>query len=191
MMEFKKRSNPIFKMGLILILSGLMMSSCRSLLIQMGLKQVPDLELRAGLMGTQAHPALLNPFKTYSMVLAAQDYRFFKVKFPAHWYWKVFVTVVNQKKRRGELWIRIFPSRTHWGILIPLRSENEFEVSQEGTQGSVGVINRGRTKTAYLELKQSGAPLQVLLQSEMAPETALFKNLSSPQSLGNRILIGK
>jgi hypothetical protein len=64
----------------------------------MGIDGATDVELRSGLTGTQANPASLDPFKRYDLVMAANETRFFSMKVPSGWYWKVYVTAASRKE---------------------------------------------------------------------------------------------
>src|SRR5260221_3113075 len=81
-----------FFFGVLLSVVALSLSSCAEVAKDMGLDEVPDFEQRAGLAGTQDNPAVLDPFKKYNLVMAANECRFFTMKVPERWYSKINFT---------------------------------------------------------------------------------------------------
>jgi hypothetical protein len=134
-----------------------------------GLDQVPDIEQREGPRGTLNDPAILDPFQKYSLVMAAGECRFFQMKLPQQWYWKLSVTVDNrQAGPRGKLRIRILPTNPPWSPLAFFKNEKIFELGRESIQGVIGVGNKDSTRIAILQLCQEGPPLRVTLESQVA-----------------------
>ena len=94
------------------------LSSCSEMAKDIGLDHVPDLQQRSGPVGTLDNPAVLDPFKKYDFVMAADECRFFMMKVPEKWYWKIFLTAVNREDdRKGKLATEIIPVNPPWGPL--------------------------------------------------------------------------
>lgn len=149
--------------------------SCTQVAQDLGLQAPPpDIERRKGPTGTADSPVTLNPFEKYQLVMAAGECRYFSMKIPERWYWKVFLTSVNKEPRFGKLTAEISGGPLAWAKLPGVASTQSYELHQEGTQGVVGVGNLGPTRTALLKLCQQGAPLQVTLVSEVSSSAQLI-----------------
>ena len=159
--------------------------SCAEVARDMGLEEVPDIQLRAGLSGTEDHPATLDPFKKYNLVMAANECRFFHMKVPEHWYWKVYLTVANRKQaQRGTLKAEISQTTPPWGALPNTDFKKDFELDRgEGLQAVLGIGNNSPTRTALLHLCQSGAPLYITIESEVSTNGQLL----GPDLKGNSL----
>lgn len=153
-----------------LLLLSLGLVSCRTLGTDLGLVRLSDIQQREGLTGTQSAPAVLDPFKRYDLVLAADESRYFQMNLPQGWYWKLFVTAVNRSPNiPGQLNARLLPSTPDWEAVPLCLSQKQFNLKAESDQEVLGAANTGPTRPAILELVQTGAPIQVTLQSEVSP----------------------
>jgi hypothetical protein len=141
----------------------------------MGLEKPTDLQLRSGLEGTQANPASMDPFKTYELVMAANECRYFRVKVPAKWFWKVSLTVANREDaRRGKLAAAIDPTNPNWAPLQGAGFSKNFDLGREGLEALLGVGNPGPDQIAVLHLCQDGAPLHITIQCQISATKALL-----------------
>ncbi len=150
--------------------------SCFGLDRDMGLVKVPDLQQRSGITGTQADPAPLDPFKRYDLVMAADECRFFSMKVPSKWYWKIYLTVANREDmRRGSLRAAIASATPPWSPLPATSFNKSFDLGgREGDQVVLAVGNTQDDRLAYLQLCQTGAPLHITIQSEVSATSALM-----------------
>src|SRR5579859_6763783 len=112
----------------------LSLCSCAEISKDVGLDEVPDIEQREGPTGTLDQPFALDPFQKYNLVMAAHECRYFQMKLPEKWYWKVAVTVVNREAEHGRLTARILPPKTPWNPLMNLGTEKNFELGRESIQ---------------------------------------------------------
>src|ERR1039458_9059623 len=60
-------------LNLLLVVVCFGLSSCAEMAKDMGLDEEPDIQQRAGLTGTAANPAVLDPFKKYNLVMAGNE----------------------------------------------------------------------------------------------------------------------
>ncbi len=164
-----------FNLILVLALS-LGLVSCFGLDRDMGLANVPDLQQRSGITGTQNNPAPLDPFKRYDLVMAADECRFFSMKVPSKWYWKIFLTVANREDtRRGALTAAIASAAPPWSPLPATSFDKNFDLGgREGDQVVLAVGNSQDDRLAFLQLCQTGAPLHITIQSEVSATNALM-----------------
>lgn len=152
------------------------LSSCAGIARDIGLDNPSDLQQREGPTGTLDNPAPLDPFQRYDLVMAANECRFFSMKVPSKWYWKVFLTVANRSdKQRGRLTAAIVQDKPDWEPLPATSFNKNFDLGREGVQVVLAVGNNGPDRQALLQLCQDGAPLHITLQSEVS---------------GTRVLIG-
>jgi hypothetical protein len=159
----------------------LFLPSCFGLDKDMGLTEVPDLQLREGPTGTMDNPAPLDPFKRYDLVLAANECRVFSLKIPAKWYWTISLTAANREEaRRGELTADILPKDANWATPPGSYLHKDFYLGHEGMEVSMGVGNNGATRTALLQLCQEGAPLRVTITCQISATKALVVPNSTP-----------
>ncbi len=150
----------------------------------MGLVNQPDIQQRTGLTGTQDNPAPLDPFKKYSLVMAANECRFFTMKVPEHWYWKIYLTVANRKAgQRGHLEAEIAQANPPWGALAATSFKKDFDMEQGGIQGALGVGNDHATRMALLKLCQDGVPLRITIESQVSSTTGLIGPSKESQDL--------
>src|SRR6185503_5388581 len=80
---------------LFFLVAILSLCSCAEVARDMGIDDSPDIELRSGPMGSQSNPSPLDPFKRYDLIMAANECRFFAMKVPERWFWKVYLTGAN------------------------------------------------------------------------------------------------
>ena len=154
----------------ILLMLSLGLTSCRTLGTDLGLVHLTDLQQREGPTGTLAQPAALDPFKSYDLVMAANECRYFQMNLPQGWYWKLFVTAVNRSKdTSGVLKAGVLPSTPAWEAVPLCVSQKEFDLKTEGEEEVLGVSNKGPARPAVLELCQEGSPIRVTLKSEVSP----------------------
>ena len=171
-----------FNLVLLLVL-GVGLSSCFGIDKDMGLVTVPDLQQRVGITGTQDNPTPLDPFKRYDLVMAANECRFFTMKVPSQWYWKVYLTAANHEEaRRGSLAAAIAPANPPWSPLPATSFQKSFDLAgREGIQAVLAVGNTQADRLAYFQLCQDGAPLHITIQSEVSATRALLgPNSSQP-----------
>jgi hypothetical protein len=155
------------RVGLFFLL--LFLCSCAELSQDIGLTKAPDIDQRKGLTGTLQHPGILDPFQKYQLVMAANECRYFKVKVPRRWFWKVFLTVVNRdEKEHGRLTAEIGPSQPPWSPIAGTVFGKAFELGHEGVQAVLGVGNRLQDRTAILKLCQEGPPLRITIESQIS-----------------------
>ena len=158
------------------------MVSCAGVGRDLGMEEVPDIDLREGVKGSQQNPTVLDPFKKYNLVMAANECRFFAMKVPEKWYWKVYLTAANhQNGRRGHLDAQIAPSDPPWGRLPDADFQKTFDLGVEGLQAVLGVGNDGSTRMAFLKLCQEGAPLNVTLESQISATSDLLGPARKPK----------
>ena len=147
---------------------ALFLSSCAEISKDVGLAdEVPDVEQREGPVGTPEQPFPLDPFQKYDLVMAANECRYFQMKLPEKWYWKVAITVVNRQTDHGRLRARLLPLKPAWSPLANLNTEKTFDLGRESIQGAIGVTNDGLSRVALLQLCQEGPPLRVTLESQI------------------------
>ncbi len=164
----------LIRLSLIVVM-GISLSSCAELSEQLGLSHRTDLEMRSGPVGTLDNPAYLDPFKKYNFVMSAEDCRYFQMKVPHNWYWKLFLTVDNHSDlRHGSLETAIADVDPPWAALPDSSFHKTFELDQGGVQGVLGVGNPGSDRTALLRMNQSGAPLRIILESRVSATSALL-----------------
>ena len=145
-----------------------------------------DMEQRAGITGTENNPTPLDPFKKYDLVMAANECRFFAIKVPHNWFWRVYLTVANREEiRRGQLRAQIAQPDPPWGQLPGAGFEKYFDLGREGLQVALGVGNKAETRTALFKLCQQGAPLHVTIESQISATTDLMGPEKKPKALGN------
>jgi hypothetical protein len=155
--------------------AALGLSSCAEVAKDMGLDQPTDVEQRSGLTGTSDNPATLDPFQQYDLVMAANETRFFQLKVPSGWFWKVYLTAANRDDtRHGHLWAQIAPSTPQWQPLIGAYFAKSFDLGREGEQTQLAVGNDGPARYAVLVLRQQGAPLHITLQSQVSATKELM-----------------
>ena len=156
----------------VLALSSL---SCAGLARDMGIEDVPDVKLRSGPAGTLENPVPLDPFKTYNLVMAANECRFFQMKVPDHWYWKVYLTAASPREnQKGDLMASIAPLNPPWASLNGTSFAKTFNLNHEGVQAVLGVGNPGEARVAILRLCQDGAPINVTIESQVSATSSLL-----------------
>lgn len=150
--------------------------SCFGLDRDMGLVKVPDLQQRSGITGTEDNPTPLDPFKRYELVMAADECRFFTMKVPSKWYWKIYLTVANREEvRRGSLTAAIAAVNPPWSALPATSFSKSFDLAGgEGDQAALAVGNTQDDRPALLKLCQAGGPLHIVIQSEISATHALL-----------------
>jgi len=151
----------------------------------MGLVQVPDLQQREGVTGNQDNPTPLDPFKRYDLVMAANECRFFTMKVPSKWYWKIYLTAANREEsRRGSLAAEIAPANPPWIPLPATSFGKHFDLAgREGLQAILAVGNKEEDRLAFFKLCQDGAPLHITIQSEVSATHALLGPNGDSQSV--------
>ena len=169
----------------LLLLMALGLASCAEISPDLKLSDTPEPQLRSGPMGTLEEPFLLDPFKKYDLVMAGDECRYFVVKVPNNWYWKVYLTAVNRSsKRQGVLKAEIVQGKRQWEALPEIPFGKIFELDRESVQGLIGVGNKGLPRFAMLRFCQEGAPLRVTLESQMSAAGELMP----PESLEHQAL---
>jgi len=155
-----------------LLLCGL--SSCAEVAKDMGFDVPSDMEQRTGPAGTQNDPAVLDPFQKYNFVMAANECRFFMMKVPEKWYWKIFLTADNRDaKRKGQLSAEIISTNPPWAPLPDSVLNKNFDLDREGVQAVLGIGNQYPKRIAVFKLCQSGAPVHVTIASQVSTTTGL------------------
>lgn len=195
-MSQNKKKNPIFsildwrRICVYLCASVVLMTlpSCFGLDRDMGFVQVPDLQQRDGITGTEDNPTPLDPFKRYDLVMAANECRFFTMKVPSKWYWKVYLTAANREEnRRGSLAAEIAPANPAWAPLPATSFGKNFDLAgREGLQAVLAVGNNQDDRLAYFKLCQDGAPLHITIQSEVSATHALLGPNGDSQTITNQ-----
>ncbi len=166
---------------------ALMSASCAGLARDIGMDTGSDIQQRAGITGTASNPTPLDPFKTYDLVMAADECRFFTMKIPHKWYWKVYLTVANRDDaRRGKLTAVIQQTNPPWGDLPNIGLSKEFDLAREGLQAILGVGNPSEDRLAYFQLCQDGAPVHITISSQISATKALMGpgDIQTPGPLG-------
>jgi hypothetical protein len=159
----------------VLSVASLCLSSCAEVGRDMGLEEIPDIQQRAGLTGTANQPAVLDPFKKYEIVMAANECRFFQMKVPERWYWKLTLTVVNREEHgQGRLVAEIIQPNLPWAPLPNTTFSKTFQLNREGVQAVLGVGNSGTDREAILRFCQEGSPLRITLQSQVSSTSQLM-----------------
>ena len=154
----------------------LFLSSCAEVAKDMGFDQPSDIEQRTGPAGTENNPVVLDPFRKYNFVMAANECRFFMIKVPEKWYWKAFLTAVSpESSRRGKLSAEIVPTDPPWTSLADCVMGKNFQLDREGVQAVLGVFNRYPKRPAVLRLCQEGAPVHVTINSQVSIVTETLK----------------
>ncbi len=154
---------------------ALCLSSCAELSRDMGLVEPTDLEQREGPGGTTDNPTVLDPFKKCTLVMAGGECRFFQLKLPQQWYWKLSLTVVNrQEGKRGKLTAQILPIKPPWDALRDLKSGKAFELGRESIAGTIGVGTGGPSRVAFLPFWREGPPLRWTLESQISPALGIL-----------------
>ena len=161
---------------LLLSVVSLGLTSCFGIDRDMGLVEVPDIKQREGITGTEANPTPLDPFKQYDLVMAADECRFFTMKVPSNWYWKIYLTAADREEsRRGNLTAEIAPADPPWGAISGTVFKKNFDLAgREGLQAVLAVGNSQADRTATFRLCQDGAPLHITIQSEVSATKALL-----------------
>jgi hypothetical protein len=134
-----------------------------------GLVKKPEVERREGSGGPASLPEILNPFTTYRLVLAGDECRFFQMRVPSKWYWKLYVTAANEDKgMESKLTAAFETSEEGWKPLVPLETHKEFPVADASSQAALGVANDGDDRMLTLKLCQNGSPVIVTLESQVS-----------------------
>ncbi|HUO57532.1 MAG TPA: hypothetical protein VMV05_05085 [bacterium] len=170
-----------FNLVLLFVCQGLV--SCAGVARDLGMEVVPDVEMRQGITGTQQNPAILDPFKKYHLVMSANECRFFAMKVPEKWYWKVYLTAANHvRDRQGHLEAKIAPADPPWSPLPDADFQKKFNLDVEGMQAVLGVGNGQGTRMAFLKLCQDGAPLDISIESQISATNELMVPTKTPKS---------
>lgn len=149
--------------------------SCAEVAKDMGLDEVPDVEQRAGTGGTADNPSILDPFKTYNLVMAANECRYFSMKVPQHWYWKIYLTAANHDANRSShIEAEIAQANPPWENLPAADTKKTFNLMHEGVQSVLGIGNSADSRYAVLKICQDGALLHVTLKSEVSSNAELL-----------------
>jgi hypothetical protein len=134
-----------------------------------GLTRKPDLEMREGSGVPPGRPETLSPFVTYRLVMAGNECRFFQMRVPSKWYWKLYVTASDQEwGAEADLNASFDTSSDGWQPLVPLETHKEFSVSDASSQAALGAANAGDDRMLTLKLCQSGAPIKIILESQVS-----------------------
>ena len=145
------------------------LSGCASAMKDVGLARKTDPEMRSGPGGSPTKPQMLSPFENYRLVLAGNECRFFQIRVPAKWYWKLYVTASNEEYgQEATLNASFDTSEGGWKPLPPLETHKEFAVAESSSQGALGVANDGDDRMLTLRLCQTGAPIKVVMESQVS-----------------------
>jgi hypothetical protein len=173
----KINKKPFFLIGVYLCLSVVLLFSvsCAEMARDMGIDGATDVQLRSGLTGTQNNPASLDPFKRYDLVMTANESRFFTMKVPSGWYWKVYVTAASRKENaEGRLAADISQPDPPWSPLEGTSFDKTMVLKNDGDQALLAVGNTVQTRYAVLRLSQEGAPVYVTIESQVSTTTNLL-----------------
>ncbi len=164
-----------FTLRLCVFVLALGLTSCNEMARDMGLEELSDIDQRVGIKGTETNPTPLDPFKKYTLVMAANECRFFTIKVPHNWFWRAYLTVANPAEtRRGQLKAEIARPDIPWAPLPGIGSERYFDLGREGVEAAIGIGNRNETRTALIKLCQQGAPLHITIESQISATTDLM-----------------
>ncbi|HEY5039679.1 MAG TPA: hypothetical protein VIJ93_11455, partial [bacterium] len=109
------------------------------------------------------------------IVMAANECRFFQMKVPERWYWKLTLTVVNREEHgQGRLVAEIIQPNLPWAPLPNTTFSKTFRLNREGVQAVLGVGNSGTDREALLRFCQEGSPLRITLQSQVSSTSQLM-----------------
>jgi hypothetical protein len=172
-----KNKKPFFLISFYLCLSVVLLFSvsCAEMARDMGIDGATDVQLRSGITGTQANPASLDPFKRYDLVMAANETRFFSMKVPSGWYWKVYVTAASRKENdEGRLSAVIAQTDPPWSPLDGTSFDKTMVLKNDGDQALLAVGNTVETRYALLRLSQDGAPVYVTIESQVSTTANLL-----------------
>lgn len=173
----KKRFNWLIQICVYLCLSVAIIFSvsCAEMARDMGIDGATDVQLRSGLTGTQNAPAVLDPFKKYELVMTANESRFFTMKVPSGWYWKVYVTAASRRENdEGRLSADIGQPDPPWAPLEGTSFNKMMVLKNDGDQALLAVGNTDQTRFAILRLSQEGAPVYVTIESQVSTTTNLL-----------------
>jgi hypothetical protein len=149
--------------------------SCAEMARDMGIDDVTDVQMRSGLTGTQNNPAALDPFKKYELVMTANETRFFTMKVPSGWYWKVYVTAASRRENvEGRLSANISQPDPPWSPLEGTSFNKAMVLKNDGDQALLAVGNTAQTRFALLRIAQEGAPVYVTIESQVSTTTNLL-----------------
>ncbi len=176
-MKIKSIIQPGIYFGLLSVL--LCLVSCAEMGRDMGIDDVTEVQMRSGLTGTQANPGVIDPFQKYELVMAANECRYFIMKVPQNWYWKVYVTAACRKEAaEGRLSADISQLEPPWVSLPGTTLSKNMILHHDGDQALLAVGNTAQTRYAILRLCQEGAPVNVSIESQTSSTT----NLLGPDS---------
>lgn len=168
---------PIVQPGIYLCLLSvfLCLSSCAEMGRDMGIEDVTEVEMRSGLTGTSAKPGVIDPFQKYELVMAANECRYFIMKVPHNWYWKVYVTAACRKEAaEGRLSADISQLDPPWATLPGTTLSKDMILHHDGDQALLAVGNADQTRYAILRLCQEGAPVNVSIESQTSTTAGLL-----------------
>ena len=124
--------------------------------------------------GTESEPAVLDPFKSYVLVMAANECRYFTMKVPSQWYLEATLTVVSRdEKHSGHLGAELAQSDNAWQALPETQFKKMFDLFRGGSGRFLGVGNPGPSRAALLRLCQDGVPVKVTIESQISPLSQL------------------
>lgn len=147
---------------------SVLLSGC-GVMVKLGIKRPPDLEQRRGPVGHAGAPAVLNPFGTVSLVMAADECRVFKVRVPGGWYLKYLITVVNRRDGTPAYLRAGFQvADPTWAEMSPYFLRKSFYIREGSSQAVVAVANQAKDRDVLFEICQEGPPVEVTL----VPETS-------------------
>lgn len=156
--------------GVFLLAAAVFGAACGPALRTAGLKEGPPESRRSGLMGFRHDPAPLNPFETTELVMAGDECRFYRLKVPSGWTWKLRLTAASRRPGvPAEVHARILPESPPWGEVPNAARERVLRLASGGTQVLLGVANPLGDRMAVLELCQVGGDVGLILESEVAP----------------------
>jgi len=153
----------------------LFLVSCAEMGRDMEIDGATDVQIRSGLTGTQEAPAVLDPFKRYDLVMAANECRYFTISVPTGWYWKAYVTAACRREAsEGRVSALIFPSDPAWASLPGTSFEKTMTLRQDGDQALLAVGNNGPQRNAILRICQEGAPAYITIESQVSSTSSLI-----------------
>lgn len=177
----KMKIKSIIQPGIYLCLLSVLfcLVSCAEMGRDMGIDDVTEVEMRSGLTGSSAKPGVIDPFQKYELVMTANECRYFIVKVPHNWYWKVYITAACRKEAaEGRLSADISPVEPAWASLPGTTFSKSMVLHHDGDQALLAVGNTDQTRYAVLRLCQEGAPVNVSIESQ----TSSTANLLGPDS---------
>jgi len=101
--------------------------------------------------------------------MASRECRYFQVQIQSHWYWKVMLTAATRGEGRSAgLEAELATQGEGWKPVVPYESHKNFLLNADSSQGVIALANDGPERTLVLKLCQEGAPVKVILDSQVS-----------------------